>query len=159
MTIHNCEAYLEVPYTYKLQLETRARDNVADTRDYGPAEGYFIEECAIVETTRFGLRSANMHIPGMHYCSEMEANQSFNYCDIHQIILTIECRDANIHNGGLAIPSTIPTTIQQIKSGNCMGEITIPNTMPNFLRSYITENTILNEIPTQARRSRATHQQ
>jgi hypothetical protein len=34
--------------------------------------------------------------------------------------------------------------------------IKIPNTMPNLLRSYITENTIPNEIPTQTRRSRAT---
>jgi len=66
MTIHSGEAHLEAPYTYKVQLEARARDNVPDTRDDGPAEGYFIEERAIVETTRFGLRSAIMHIPGMH---------------------------------------------------------------------------------------------
>jgi hypothetical protein len=34
----------EAPYTYKLQLEARERDNVPDTRDDGPAEGYFIEK-------------------------------------------------------------------------------------------------------------------
>jgi hypothetical protein len=34
----------DAPYTYKLQLEALARDNVPDTRDNGPAEGYFIKE-------------------------------------------------------------------------------------------------------------------
>ena len=33
--------------------------------------------------------------------------------------------------------------------------IIIPNTMPNLLRSYITKNTLWNEIPTQTRRSQA----
>ena len=32
---------------------------------------------------------------------------------------------------------------------------TIPNTTPNLLQSYITENTVPNEIPTQTRRSQA----
>ena len=41
----------------------------------------------------------------------------------------------------------------QIKSR--MAENTMPNTMPNLLQSYDTENTILNEIPTQTPRSRA----
>jgi len=35
-------------------------------RDDGPAEGYFIEERAIVETMRIGLTSADMPIPEMH---------------------------------------------------------------------------------------------
>ena len=37
-----------------------------------------------------------------------------------------------------------------------MVEITMPNTMLNLVPSYITENTIPNEIPTQTRLSRAT---
>ena len=37
--------------------------------------------------------------------------------------------------------------------------ITIPSTMPNLFRSYITENTIPKEVPTQTRRSRATQLQ
>jgi hypothetical protein len=49
----------------------------------------------------------------------------------------IKCRMAET-----TMPNTLPNTM--------------PNTMPNLLRSYITENTILNEIPTQTRRSRAT---
>jgi len=40
----------------------------------------------MVETTRFGLRSANMHIPGMQQCSEMDDNQSSDYCDIHEVM-------------------------------------------------------------------------
>jgi hypothetical protein len=55
----------EAPYTYKLQLEARARDNVPDTRDDGPAERYFIKERAIVETMGIGLTSADMTIPEM----------------------------------------------------------------------------------------------
>jgi hypothetical protein len=43
MTIHSAEAHLEAPNTY-IQLEARARDIVPDTRDNGPAEGYFIKE-------------------------------------------------------------------------------------------------------------------
>jgi len=86
--------------------------------------------------------------------------------------LAIECRDPDIRTGGLAVPSTIPTTIHETTSSSRMTEITmpitmpitmtntlpitIPNTMPNLLRSYITENPILTEIPTQTWRSEAT---
>ena len=74
--------------------------------------------------------------------------------------LAIECRDADIRTGGLAVPSTTPTTIQDTRFQCGMEEITIqitmqitmpntiPNTMPNLLRSYITENTIPNGILT-----------
>jgi len=65
MTIHSGEAHLEEPYTYKLQLEARARDNVPDTRDNSPAEGYISRNRAIVETMGIGLTSANMPIPAM----------------------------------------------------------------------------------------------
>jgi hypothetical protein len=34
----------EAPYTYKLQLEARTRQNVTDTRDDGPAGSNFIQE-------------------------------------------------------------------------------------------------------------------
>jgi hypothetical protein len=34
----------EVLYSYKVQLEARARYDVPDTRDDGPAESYFIQE-------------------------------------------------------------------------------------------------------------------
>jgi len=63
MTIHSGEAHLELPYTYKLQMEARATDNVPDTRDDCPAEGYIIKERAIVETMGFGLTSTDMPIP------------------------------------------------------------------------------------------------
>jgi len=44
MTIHSGEAELEAPNTYELQLAARASENVADTRDHGSAEGYFLQE-------------------------------------------------------------------------------------------------------------------
>jgi len=42
--IQRSSSPVEGPYTYKLPLEAQARDNVPDTRDNGPAEGYFIKE-------------------------------------------------------------------------------------------------------------------
>jgi len=65
MTIHSGETHLEEPYTYKLQLEARARYNVPDTRKDSPAESYFIEKRAIVERMGIGLTSADMPIPEM----------------------------------------------------------------------------------------------
>ena len=76
----------EAPYTYIQQLVSRAMDNVPDARDSGAAGGYFFEVRAIMETTRFGPRCTNFHIPGMHYCSEIEDKQSFDYCDIHEVM-------------------------------------------------------------------------
>jgi hypothetical protein len=46
-------------------MQARARDNVPDTRDDDPAEGYFIKERAIVETMGIGVTSADMPIPEM----------------------------------------------------------------------------------------------
>jgi len=88
-------------------------------------------------------------------CSEMDDNQSSTMATCTKLCgnlpyliyfrwqstrLAIECRDADIRTGGLAVPSTIPTTIQETKSSG-VRQITMPNTMPYLFRSYITENT------------------
>jgi len=126
MTIESEERTLERQRLMK-QLDARAWDNVPDTRDDVPAE-------AIIGTMGIGLTSANMPIPEMLG----DGWQSiFHHGDIHE----------DIRTDGLAVPSTLETTIQQI---------TMPNTMSYLFWSCITENTIPNEIPTQTRRSRAT---
>jgi hypothetical protein len=56
------------------------------------------------------------------------------------------------------LPYRVPSRIilRDAISSSRMAEISIPNTMANLFRSYITENTIPNEIPPQTRRSRET---
>jgi hypothetical protein len=41
---------------------------------------------AIIETMRIRLMRADMHIPEMHQCSEMDDNQSFEYDYIHEVM-------------------------------------------------------------------------
>ena len=52
-----------------------------------------------------------MHLTMMHECSETDDNQSFDYGVMHEV----ECGDADIRTDHLAVPSTIPTTIQETK--------------------------------------------
>jgi len=103
-------------------------------------------------------------------CSEMDVNQSLameiymKLCGILPYLIYLrrkatglanECRHPAICIGFYAVPSTIPTTIQEITLPMTMRNtmtITIQNTMPYLFRSYIT---IPNEIPTQTRRYRA----
>jgi len=76
MTIQSAERTLDRRRLMK-QLESWAQDIAPDTRDEGPAE-------AIVETRKIVLTIADMHIPVMHYCSETDDNNLFDYGDIHE---------------------------------------------------------------------------
>jgi len=82
MTIESEERTLESRRLMK-QLEAQAWDNVPDTRDDGPPEGYLSRKRPISETMRIELSSADMPIPEMLG----DGRQSIlGYGDIHEVM-------------------------------------------------------------------------
>jgi len=161
MKIPSGEAHIKAPHTYNLQFEARARDNIPDTRDDGPAEGYIIQEMAIIETSWLDL--------GALICTSREGINSwrwitisfFDYCDIHEVmwnsitskVLTfddkttraaIESRYAATFNWGHVIPGTIPTCIQRLNQAAVWQRLKLqisyegilPQT-PSWMRSWL----------------------
>jgi len=149
--------------------------NSHNVRDNCPAESYCIEKWTSVETIRIELTRADKPILEMHgdvwhwifilwwwtlWYTKFYPNKYFSFRR-QSTRLGIACSDTDIW------PATMLSWVQSwitlwvAKSSSCMIEmtmqytmpnkkqITVPNTMPNLLWSYNTQNAVLNEVPTQ----------